>query len=124
MYYKFFFSYKNWAANSKKKKRQKTCDVNMINYLKNLNEIMIFTKGKEMNIIIIYYQKLETKTLLFKKKKFLMFFKIIQYAEEAVEIAKGIIKVYTFVQRMAKEVECHFLYAYSKESVYKQAFTY
>ena len=70
MYYKFFFSYKNWAANSKKKKRQKTCDVNMINYLKNLNEIMIFTKGKEMNIIIIYYQKLETKTLLFKKKNF------------------------------------------------------
>lgn len=53
-----------------------------------------------------------------------MFFKIIQYAEEAVEIAKGIISLYTFVQRMAKEVECHFRYAYSKESVYKQAFTY
>lgn len=67
MYYKFFFSYKNWAANSKKKKRQKICDVNMINYLKTLN--YDFHNGKKMNITIIYYQKLETKTLLLKTKK-------------------------------------------------------
>ena len=54
-----------WAANSNEKKRQKICDVNMINYLKNLNEIMIITKGKEMNIIIL--PKNRDKTDFLKK---------------------------------------------------------
>ena len=66
MYYIYiYFFYKNWAANSNEKKRQKICDVNMINYLKNLNEIMIITKGKEMNIIIL--PKNRDKTDFLKK---------------------------------------------------------